>query len=227
MNRTANIRLVFLYDLLVGTAGLAILLVLTPGNISMEQAWLFVLFLVLSVLVKRAGFHVATPVIHSLVGVVDLAAILIQGPIFGGWVSFLSEAIYLSLRRLRHAPDWNVEIFSLPWFNGGLKALMALSAGGLYLSLGGKLRYTTLDINILLPYAALFITWFLLDHLAWSIRVALQSGWNGAIQLLRVIVVPSLIVELAPLPLSILMSAVFAGLNTQMFLLLCGGVLAA
>ncbi|MSP14232.1 MAG: GAF domain-containing protein [Chloroflexi bacterium] len=227
VNRTANLRPVFLYDLLIGIVGLGMLLILTPGHITLEQVWLFVLFLVLSGLVKRAGFHVATPVIHSLVGVVDLAVILIQGPIFGGWVSFFSEAIYLSLRKLRHASDWNQEIFSLPWFNGGLKAMMALIAGGLYLRLGGQLRQTTLDPGSLLLYSVLFITWFLLDHLAWAIRIALLSGWNGVVQLFRVILVPSLIVELAPLPLSILMSAVFAGLNPQMFLLLCGGVLAA
>lgn len=227
-----------LYSFVVGLAGLAIL-VSRSGRSFLENPLQLILFAGLSLIAKRLGFHVfdETPtratraatsrarpreITHSLVGVIDLSALLIYGPIFGGWVAVLSEFTYLMLRRPRlmwRTPQrWETAVF-----NAGLKASMALAGGAIYLALGGSFKPVQIAAPLLLSLAVLFLTWFALDHLGWSVRVGIDSGIAGVAAFLRTIFPWSLLVELMPLPMSLVLAVVYASLGWPIFILLAGG----
>jgi sigma-B regulation protein RsbU (phosphoserine phosphatase) len=151
--------------------------------------------------------------------VIDLAALLSYGPFAGGWVAAFSEFTYLMFRRPRGAWRWK-QRGETALFNAGLKVLMALTGGTVYGTLGGSYPPLHVTTSLALPLAALFLTWFGLDHLGWAIRVALESGREGLAYFLRRVLVPSLLVELAPLPVSLLIVAVYIALDPPVFLLL-------
>ena len=72
-------RLGLLYHLTVAAAGLLVLTQQTAlDSLAAHLSELFI-FLLLSLTVKRAGFHVAPQVTHSLVGIVDVAAVMVFG----------------------------------------------------------------------------------------------------------------------------------------------------
>ncbi|MBS1251901.1 MAG: Phosphoserine phosphatase RsbU [Anaerolineales bacterium] len=223
-----------LYDFGLGLAGLAILISLPAGTLFTHLVPLM-FFAGLSLVIKRFGFRVfdaagggarhrrsrASEVTHSLVGIVDLSALLIYGPVFGGWVAVLSE-FTLMVRR----PRWTwrtLERWETALFNAGLKALMALAGGAAYTALGGHYQPVQLTTRLLLPLAALFLVWFGLDHLGWSVRVGLKAGVSEVSQFLQTIILWSLLVELVPLPMSVVLAVVYASLGWSIFLLLVVG----
>jgi serine phosphatase RsbU (regulator of sigma subunit) len=251
-----NSRRSFFYESVVGLLGLVLLVAFSPRWPPAAMSWPLVVFILLSVLVKRAGFYVAPPATHSLVGIVDLAALLLFGPALGGWVAVLSDLIYLELHAVRyHAPDWAYQLADrlelvrplmagpvrnpvdastsyeaflfTPIFSSGLKGLMALGAGFVYRSLGGAYAPITLSWRDVLPLGGLFVTWFLLDHVAWGLRAYLRNGREGLETFLRRVLIASLLVELLPLPISLVIVAVYAGLGTLIFLLLALALIAA
>lgn len=231
-----SLSVVHLYSFGIGLAGLAILVSLSDGSL-LHHPLPLILFAGLSLIIKRLGFHVFDgtagraprarrhqpgEVTHSLVGVIDQAALLLYGPVFGGWVAVLSEFIYLMLRRPRWT--WGTrERWETAIFNAGLKVLMALTGGAVYVALGGHYRPVQITIGLLVPLAALFLTWFGLDHIGWSIRVGLGAGVSEVRAFLRTIMVTSLLVELMPLPMSLVLAIVYATLHWPIFLLLAGG----
>ena len=88
-------RLGLLYHIAVAAAGLLLLVSQSAlDSLTPHLSELFI-FLLLSLTVKRAGFHVAPQVTHSLVGIVDVAALMIFGPAAGGWVAALSGFVNL------------------------------------------------------------------------------------------------------------------------------------
>lgn len=225
-----------LYSYGVGLAGLILLISLSNGTL-LQQAVPLLVFAGFSLAIKRFGFHVfdesaertrrphrnqSSAVTHSLVGVIDLSALLVHGPIFGGWVAVLSEFTYLMLRR----PRWRWKVparWETAIFNAGLKALMSLTGGAVYVTLGGHYQPDQITLGLLVPLAALFLVWFGLDHLGWSIRVGLSAGIAGVKQFLRTIILSSLLVELVPLPMSLVLAVVYDSLGWSVFLLLAGG----
>lgn len=231
-----NLSVARLYSLGIGLAGLALLLSYSDGTL-LRRGLPLMFFAGLSLIIKRLGFHVfdestghaprlvhdqSAEVTHSLVGVIDLAALLVYGPVFGGWVAVLSEFTYLMVRRPRWM--WGAsERWETAIFNAGLKALMALAGGAAYLALGGHYQPLQLTSDLLLPLAGLFLTWFGLDHLGWALRIWLKSGVERANTFLRSIMPPSFLVELVPLPMSVLLAVVYASLDRSIFLLLAGG----
>src|SRR5581483_12127114 len=86
-------RLVFSFA--VGFLGLGVLLVLTNWSALAAQALPILFFILLSFIVKRAGVYSGPDTLHSLVGIVDLAAIFIFGPVQGAWVPALSSLLYI------------------------------------------------------------------------------------------------------------------------------------
>ena len=82
----------------------------------------------LSLGVKRAGFRVAAEVTHSLVNVVDVAALLLTGPIGGAIVAVISTILHVQISFYRRGSrTWN-EMVDLPLFDGAVKVLTALAA---------------------------------------------------------------------------------------------------
>ncbi len=216
--------LTVLYSVLVGLGGvgLATHQLLTETS---PSPWLPILvFAVLSFLVQRASFHLGSPVVHSLAGVIDVSAVLALGPAAGAVVAVLSGVTYLELNALRHGRLWRRDLLDLPLFNAGLKALMALIGGAVYLRAGGQIPLLGLDTQVLLAAGALFLTWFLIDHLCWGIWDLLDSGLERTVALVRESWPRTVSVELLPLPFSVVVALAYAHLDWIAFGILALGV---
>jgi serine phosphatase RsbU (regulator of sigma subunit)/signal transduction protein with GAF and PtsI domain len=214
-----------LYSIGVGLAGISILVVLT-GQVPWAQVGLSpAFFILLSVIIKRAGFHIAPNVTHSLVGMVDLAALLLFGPVTGGLVASLSELAYLLLRAFRHQKRPWAEMLELTLFNAGLKSVMALASGWLYVQAGGG-ALEQLGPHDVWPLLILFAAWFTMDHLGWGIREGILGGPRQIWDFLRTVWTTSLLVELFPLPMTVIIVFVYNQGNWFVILLLSAGLVA-
>jgi serine phosphatase RsbU (regulator of sigma subunit) len=206
------------YSLLVSALGMGLLLAASANAWSGAPATLILFFLCLSFLVKRMGFRVAPDVTHSLGATVDVTALLVLGWPLAGWTAGLSSLLFSAADpQLRHSGPRE------PWeticFNGGLKALLALICGSLYASLGGVFAPTELGLAVLARALLLFGAWVVLDHAGWAIREWLQRGISGLASWLRNVLVASVLVELLPLPLSLLVAVIYGKLGLTAFLL--------
>ncbi|MDE3091885.1 MAG: hypothetical protein KGJ80_21135, partial [Chloroflexota bacterium] len=90
-----------IYSLALGLFGIGALIALTDFRALEANAVPLAFFAALSFILKRAGFHAAAEVTHSLVGIVDLAAVFIFGPVPGAWVAAASGFFYLFLNAWR------------------------------------------------------------------------------------------------------------------------------
>lgn len=184
-------------------------------------------FVGLSVILQRSGFHTTQKVTHCLVGMVDVAAILIFGPFGGAIVSFLGGFAYLALHALRGKSRGLDRLLLTPLFDGSLKALMALGGGALYLRLGGAIPLAHPSWRDAPALAVLFVTWFALDHLAWGVMMTLSGGRAGLRTFVRDSLPVSVLVELLPLPMSIPIAALYARGEVGLFAVVTAGVVAA
>lgn len=225
MSERARQWIVRSYSLGLGLAGLLALAWASRGAGLPAQLLPLAYFLLLSFLVKYFGFRVAPDVTHSLGGVVDVAALLTLGPVAGGWVAALSSLLYSEYRarQQRLATPWT--ILEVPLFNGGLKALLALAGGAIYQALGGSFAPTAFAGGLLAPLLALCLTWAALDHLGWASREYLQGGRSGLATWLRTVSTPSLLVELLPLPVALVIALVHTTLGLGPFALLALAIL--
>ncbi|MGC9335374.1 MAG: hypothetical protein ACP5JJ_14570, partial [Anaerolineae bacterium] len=169
-------RFCALYASIIGLVGIAALIAALaswPGDLP----WLAVLvFAVLSFLVQRSSFHLGSPMIHRLTGVIDVAALLALGRVAGALVAVLGGVAYLELNALRHRRLDRRHLVDIPLFDAGLKALMALAVGGVYLALRAELPLTVLDLRSAMAVAVVSLLWFALDRLAWAIWDYLEGG---------------------------------------------------
>jgi len=198
-----------LYSLGVGSLGLLALVAVSRSLIWQKQAGWVLFFILLSMAVKRSGFHMVSRLSHSLVGIVDVAAILVFGPTIGGWVAALSGGLYLFLNALRRGRRYRRLLLELPVFYAGLRALMALVSGAFYQLAGGALPLTQLSLASLIPLVIAFATWFVLDHLGWAGWTWIKEGPDDLKSLLRAIWPISFLVELLPLPAAALIAPIF------------------
>jgi serine phosphatase RsbU (regulator of sigma subunit)/putative methionine-R-sulfoxide reductase with GAF domain len=217
--------LTHVYHLGVAAIGLLLLIQNSPHAGLVSQLGDLVTFLLLSLVVKRAGFKVAPNVTHSLVGVVDVTALLIFGPAAGGWIAGLSSMLHIVGVYLGHRDTSRRMTVSLAAFSFGLKACMAFLAAQTYVALGGVLRPTTIGVPDLLPFAALCIAWFGLDHLGWALGELIERGRAGLAVFLRRLFKASLLVELLPLPTAPLLAYVFDTLQRPVFWVVGLGVI--
>jgi len=214
-----------LYSLAIGGVGL-LALVISSQTMRWQQhvGWLL-FFTLLSLAVKRSGFHIAPQVDHSLLGVVDVSAVLIFGSVAGGWVAALSGGLYLLLSALRHGRRQRQSVIELPLLNSGLKALTALTSGAAYLLAGGEFPLSTLTLPSLVPLAVILVSWFVLDHLGWAMWAWLKGGAEEVRRFLRSLWPTAFLVEFLPLPATALVALVFAQ-GWLPFLVLALGLLA-
>mgnify|MGYP005850303413 FL=1 len=178
------------------------------------------LFVLLAVALRREGFSVARLVTHSLAGVAVLGALIALGPQAGAWVAGLSTLLSLLRpfrdgRRLSAGARWR-----LAFFGSGLNVLALLASGALYHGLGGRWAPTTFELADLPPLLGLCLAWFLGDHLAWSARIALEGGREALRHFLRAIRLYSVVVELIPLPLSLVLALTFRVLGVLSYVLM-------
>jgi len=215
------------YSVGMGIAGWSLLLHATQWDTLRTHWWPLFLFTALSVVIKRLGFHVAREVTPSLVGIVDLAALFVFGPAAGAWVAASSGLAYLELRALRHHLfSWRF-MAEHPLFSSGLKALMALGCGELYVRLGGTIAPTTVTWPMLIPLLTTLAVWFTIDHLAWGARAFLRAGASELRDFLRKMLAHSILVELLPLPLSIVIALAYVSMGEPVFMLLALALIAS
>jgi serine phosphatase RsbU (regulator of sigma subunit) len=200
--------IVRLYSLGLGIAGLIALAWASRSAGWPEQLLPLAYFLLLSFLVKHFGFRAAPDVTHSLGGVVDVAALLTMGTVAGGWVAALSSLLYSEYRVRQQRLATPRTILEVPLFNGGLKAIMALAGGAIYQALGGTFAPAAFTWGLVMPLLVLCLTWAALDHLGWAIMEYLQSGRSGLVTWLRTVFTASVLVELLPLPVAMVIALV-------------------
>ncbi len=182
------------------------------------------LFAVLSFILKRAGFHAAPQVTHSLVGIIDLAAVFSFGPVLGAWVAASSGFFYLFLNALRRDKHTFHELIEIPMFNAGLKIGMAYASSQLYLMLGADFAPHTFTFAMLPAVIAAALAWFVVDHIGWGLLEFLRGGATALVNFLRAIYFYSLFIELLPLPFAIVIAVVYADLNIEMSLMIALGL---
>ncbi len=213
---------------LVGLAGAATLALLWPGLAAGFDVGPAILFILISMAVKGLGSRAVPREDHSLVGVVDVAALLLFGPGGGALVAAGSAVLYQVERGLLEGIQARrggrrlavVTLLGNVLFDGGLKVLMALVGGTLYLLAGGHVPPDApLQPAIIAPVAPLFLAWFVLDHLGWGAAEAVLGGWGRVREWLRAVIGPSLLMELLPLPLSLILVATYSSPPTLTFAL--------
>jgi serine phosphatase RsbU (regulator of sigma subunit)/putative methionine-R-sulfoxide reductase with GAF domain len=207
-SRSAAHSAVRAYSVLIGLAGLAALALTLPHTTL--PPWTDALaLLIVSTCVKRMGFHVITGVTHSLVGILDLAVLFLFGGPSAGLLAGLAAAI-TQWSVTERTPGYTASIRLLEtWYVGGLRALILISVGALYQGLGGQVPLGILTWDGFARVLAASCALFLLDHAAWWLGILLKHGWSGAFDFLRRISNYSLIVELAPLPASVLLAEIY------------------
>lgn len=219
-------RLIFSFA--VGLSGLGVLALLTDWSILRAQALPILFFILLSFIVKRAGVHSGPDTLHSLVGIVDLAAVFIFGPLPGAWVPAMSSLLYVLVNNLEYRRHSLIGLLETPLFNAGLRALMGIASGAVFVALGGTLPPQDYGITNLLPASAAMLLWFVLDNVGWALWESMRIGARNFWKLFRETLKASLLVELVPLPFSMVIAVVyteFGGLTRPIFLLLAAGLI--
>ena len=214
-----------IYSLLVGLTGLGVLVYGMASERGELVWWPVLVFAGLSFLVQRSSFHLGSPVVHSLAGVIDVAAVLALGSVAGAAVAVLSGLVYLELMALRHRNLTRRHLIEVPLFNAGLKALMALLGGALYVRLNGPLPLSGLDAQAVLAVGTVCLVWFTLDHLGWGLWDYLGGGLEGLCPFVKDAIPNALLIELLPLPFGVVVALVYARLDWGVFSLLALAVI--
>jgi serine phosphatase RsbU (regulator of sigma subunit)/signal transduction protein with GAF and PtsI domain len=200
-----------------------------------DLEWLPILaFAALSLLIQRSSFHLGTPIVHSLAGVIDVAAVLALGPTSGAAVAALGGFTYLELNAIRHQRLTRRHLLEIPLFNAGLKASMALLGGALFELLAGPLPLSgpdqspaqSLGVDGILAVCAVSLLWFVLDHVAWGILDYLEGGLEQMRAFLRAAMPQALFIELLPLPSGLVVALVYTQLGWTAFILVAVAIVA-
>lgn len=224
--RTAPVTIYGSLVAFVGWGILGLMWLHAPDSRPLADLIFFILF---STAVKRLGFQVAwsqeseqagQSVTHSLVGVVDLAALFSLGILDGGLVAALSAVLCRIVAFVQERQGPYRRMIWLCLFGSGLNAVMAFITGQAYRALGGAfpLRLTTWA-SLPTVLAVCFI-WFALDHTGWALAKWLARGTRHALEFLRRIFFYSLFVELIPLPLSALITAAYLADSAPLLVLM-------
>jgi len=215
---SANDHAVRLYSLCIGLAGW--LWLLWSSRLAALRASLFplLLFAALSSLLKGLAAGDAGET-GSLAGVVDLAAVWALGPTVGAWVSVLSDIAQRALYawRRRQISPLSVSLHLI--YNSGLRALVALASGAVYLRLGGTVSPGAPMWRVLPALVVALLVWFILGVLLGAGRMLLHDGLPVAVQSLRQALPGMLLIELLPLPLSFLLALAYVGTGWPAILL--------
>jgi diguanylate cyclase (GGDEF)-like protein len=180
------------------------------GDYSWGTALFFLLFGIFTITMgyARPGFgHV------SFDRVAQISSVLVLGPVDAAWINGLASLIYPAHRVWKGVPMRDVVVASL--HNAGMTALIILTCGSLYAYLGGAIPLMRLDLQ----------TGGLLLLLMLSIQMT-NDALMATMMLIRkkdpstMLNVFSVAVELASVPLAILVAIVFARMELSVFVLL-------
>jgi len=211
------------YALGIGVLGWSALLALWHASWETPPLFDVLMFVLLSACLKRLGVQVTKDVTHSLVGVVDLAALFTFGPAGGTLVAAISGGLcqIMQISRTTRLPRraWIQAILYFLW-GGGLNAMMMIVAGQIYAALSGPVPLREVSWGVLPAVLGASLTWFVLDHIGWAGAEWALHGRERALAFLRRILPYSLVVELIPLPFSVLMSTAYLSSSPPLFLLM-------
>ena len=213
-----------IYALALGLFGIFTLIALTDWNALSANLAPLAFFVALSFILKRAGFHAAPEVTHSLVGIIDLAAVLVFGPLLGAWVAAVSGFMYLFLNALRREKNNLHNLVEIPIFNAGLKIGMAYASTHLYTLFGGIFPPREITLAQILPMFGAIIAWFGVDHIGWGLLEFLRGGRQALDKFLRSIIFYSVVMELLPLPFSLVIAVVYVSGSVGIFLMMTAGL---
>ena len=214
-----------IYALAIGLIGIGALVALTDWSAVTTHILPLAFFTVLSFLLKRAGYHASANFTLSLVGVVDLAAVLVFGPLLGAWVAGVSGFFYLFLTAWRRHRRTRSALVENPLFNAGLKIGMAYASSHVYLMLGGKFAPHEFTVMTLPAVLVAALAWFVVDYIGWGVLDFLRQGKAQAfIDSVFSDFGYALLIELLPLPFSIVIAVVYVAQSLETFLFVALGL---
>ena len=210
-----NRVVVFYLAMLFGAGALSLYITLSNyGALNGDYGWgsaFFFLILALFTITMgyaRPGFgHV------SFDRVAQISCILVLGPVDAAWINGLASLIYPWHRIWKGVPLRDVIVASL--HNAGMMVIVILSCGTLYAYLGGPIPLATLDIRIGGLLLLLMLNTQGLNDSLMALMMRL-SGKSPS----RLLNVFSIGVELASVPLAILIAIVFVRLEMPITMLL-------
>jgi len=222
---THGTRLANIYALGIGLGGVAALSALTDWSALWANAAALAFFIALSFILKRAGFHALPGMTHSLVGIIDLAAVLIFGPVPGAWVAAISGFLYLFLNAIRREKHTFTHVIEIPLFNAGLKIGMVYASAHLYTELGGTFPPHQITLVTVPPLLGATLAWFVIDNLGWALLEFLRGGITALQDFLQRTLGYAVVMELLPLPFAMVIAVTYAGEDAGLFLLIAAGLL--
>ncbi|MDH3988224.1 MAG: GGDEF domain-containing protein, partial [Gammaproteobacteria bacterium] len=180
------------------------------GNYSWDTALFFLLFGIFTITMgyARPGFgHV------SFDRVAQVSSILVLGPVDAAWINGLASAIYPLHRVWRGVPAYEVVTASM--HNAGMMMLIILSCGSLYVYLGGPVPLIELDLRVGGLLLLLMLSMQGLNDAVMAGMMFLRNAESA-----NLVSVFSVGVELASVPLAIIVAIVFASMGLPVFILL-------
>lgn len=206
----------FFYATGLFVAGIAAIIAVVPkagilsGNYSWDTALFFLLFGIFTITMgyARPGFgHV------SFDRVAQVSSILVLGPVDAAWINGLASAIYPLHRVWRGVPVYEVVTASM--HNAGMMMLIILSCGSLYVYLGGPVPLIELDLRVGGLLLLLMLSMQGLNDAVMAGMMFLRNAESA-----NLVSVFSVGVELASVPLAIIVAIVFASMGLPVFILL-------
>ncbi|MHB1357113.1 MAG: SpoIIE family protein phosphatase [Anaerolineae bacterium] len=208
------------YKCLVGTAGWTVLVLINIAHPGAANPLEIAFFILISAASKRLGIQVVQGGTLSLVGVIDLATLFIFGAPVAAVVAVVSNVIF----HLSNISSLRIGIIGhrllMAFFNSGLNALNVLATATVYRSVGGVVPLVQVSWPAMLPVLAACVCWFAIDHLGWALTQIPMSGFAGAKRFIQDIIRSSLLLELVPLPLAVLIASAYLNLSTPLVILL-------
>ena len=145
--------------------------------------------------------------------VAQVSSILVLGPVDAAWINGLASAIYPLHRIWKGVPVYEVAMASI--HNAGMMILIILSCGSLYAYLGGPIPLIGLDLRVGGLLLLLTLSMQGLNDAIMAIMMHLRR--TGAATMVNAF---SFGVELASVPLAILVAIVFASAELPVLILL-------
>jgi diguanylate cyclase (GGDEF)-like protein len=196
-----------------GVAALAFILPdrgVLSGSYSWDTALFFLVFGLFTITMgyARPGFgHV------SFDRVAQVSSILVLGPVDAAWINGLASAIYPLHRIWKGVPAYEVAMASM--HNAGMMILIILSCGSLYAYLGGPIPLVGLDMRVGGLLLLLTLSMQGLNDAIMAIMMHLRQ--TGVATMVNAF---SFGVELASVPLAILVAIIFTVADLPVLILL-------
>jgi diguanylate cyclase (GGDEF)-like protein len=206
----------FLFAALVFLAGLTALAFALPGIgiLTGEYGWRTALFFFVFGL-----FTITTGYPHPGFGhvsfdrVAQVASILVLGPVDAAWINGLASLVYPVHRLRKGVAPFEVAMASM--LNAGMMTLVVLACGSLYVYLGGPVPLAVLDPRTGALLLLLMLSMQGMNDGIMAIMMYLRR--RDPSEMLNVF---SVAVELASVPLAILVAVVYANMQLPVFVLL-------